>query len=888
MMLKLRRTKKLHFSQIKMKSHRLIWDNSLFNKYYSYQPNENDGFTDEGVGNNQLVTQTGENTPKISPLLILPCQRPIFPGFMAATMIKDEKTMEAILANRESGSGYLGLFLRKTLVDVTTTIPELITSANDIHHGGIFVQIQNIVKTPNSLQILLMAHRQIYLNEITSFGPPVIGHVTHWDRPPMEQTSTIKAYTNEIIAAARDLFKISPLAQEHIQQWMARFNFSDPYKVSDFAVSLTTADPQELQRVLETQNVEERMALALELLVKEREMAKIQKQINQQVEEKISKQQREYFLKEQLKSIKHELGQERDDKDELISTYNEKIKVFESLIARDTLKIIKEEIGKLGSLERNSPEFNVTRTYLDWLTSLPWGVTTKDRLEYIAAKAVLDADHYGLEEVKQRILEFIAVGSLRGNMVGKIICLIGPPGVGKTSIAKSIARALDRKFFRFSVGGLTDMAEIKGHRRTYVGAMPGKPIQSLKSTGSSNPLILIDEIDKLGRGYQGDPASALLELLDPNQNYSFLDHYLDVPFDFSNVLFVCTANDESTIPGPLRDRMEIIRLSGYDLPEKIAIASRYLVPKAVEEAGLKDLVGVTVSIKDDTLETLIKNYCRESGVRNLEKHIERIARKIAFGVLREREGTVATAVSGEREKPMPQSDGSNNWLVTPLNLEVFVGKSKYPQTSIYEGKSGAQFPPGVVMGLAWSPMGGSPIFIETAAIPSATGQSGGSSGGVTVVTGNLQTVMRESVNIAYTFARKFVSRNFPENDFFQTHQLHLHAPEGAVEKDGPSAGIAMTTALISIATGQAVRPNLAMTGEVSLTGKVLPVGGIKEKLLAASNSGAKLVILPHNNRSDVEDLPKYVRDSITVHFASEYEEVFHIAFPGEKNVVNRE
>lgn len=475
-----------------------------------------------------------------------------------------------------------------------------------------------------------------------------------------------------------------------------------------------------------------------------------------------------------------------------------------------------------------------------------------------------------------------------------LFCLLG-----KTSIAKSIAKTLNRKFYRFSVGGLTDIAEIKGHRRTYIGAMPGKPIQALKTVGSSNPIILIDEIDKIGKGYQGDPASALLELLDPSQNNSFVDHYLDVPVEFNNVLFVCTANDEGTIPGPLRDRMEIIRLSGYDIPEKVAIASKYLVPKSLKEVGLENVTNVKVNFGDNALETIIKNYSRESGVRSLEKQIDKIIRKIATKIVEkvelQEESVVEPELSTESvsTESVTDEDGSkgktlaeaiqhvhlNEMLefnITSDNLEQYIGKPKYPNETIYSSAAGGM-PPGVVMGLAWNPLGGSPCYIEAAALPTAVSETGG---GVNVVTGQLGSVMKESVNIAYTYARSFLNAKSPENDFFKRHQLHIHVPEGAVEKDGPSAGVAMATSLISIATATPLRPHIAMTGELSLTGKVLPVGGIKEKILAARRSGANTVILPAGNRRDADELPLYVKESVDIRFANEYEDAFNLAFQG--------
>lgn len=818
-------------------------------------------------GSALAIPQTGENAPRLGTLLGLPVRRPIFPGLMSAAIVKDERTIEAIIRSENAGISYLGTFLRTDVKDgsVNEGPPELITRSDQIHKVGTFVQIQSIIRLEQGLQLLLMGHRRINLEEILNYGPPLSVRVNHWKKPVLVESTALKAYRNELLLAVRELFKLNPLAQEHSAQWLSRIELSDSFKLADVAAAITTADANELQGVLEATDPEERLSKALELVTKEKEVAKLQMEINRQVEEKISKSQREYFLREQLKSIKKELGVERDDKDEMMTKFAEKVTEIETRnVDEKIIKVLKDEMQKLGSLERNSPEFNVTRSYLEWLLAVPWNVVNKDRLDLAIAKETLDLEHYGLDDIKKRILEFIAVGKLRGTVAGKIVCFIGPPGVGKTSIAKSIATALNRSFYRFSVGGLTDIAEIKGHRRTYIGAMPGKPIQSLKSTGCSNPLILIDEIDKLGRGHNGDPASALLELLDPNQNSSFVDHYLDVPVPFNNVLFVCTANDESTIPGPLKDRMEIFRLSGYDIPEKVAIARKYLVPKAFADAGLEGTPGFSATITDEALDALVRNYCRESGVRSLEKQIEKIARKIAFGAVTKQEA----AGAGEG---LP----SDTIVVTAENLEEFVGKARFTQDTIYDSGS-ESLPVGVVMGLAWNPLGGSPVFIETAAIPVAASEGGG---GVNVITGQLGSVMKESVNIAYTFARQFVALRNPDNNFFKGHQLHLHVPEGAVEKDGPSAGIAMTCSLISIAINRLLKPRVAMTGELSLTGKVLPIGGVKEKTLAARRSGADTVILPAANKRDYDELPQYVKDCVKVHFVGDYKEVYDIVFP---------
>lgn len=516
------------------------------------------------------------------------------------------------------------------------------------------------------------------------------------------------------------------------------------------------------------------------------------------MEEKVKQQHRKYILQEQLKVIKKELGIEKEDKDAIGDKYKDRIK--DKIVPKAVQTVIDEELTKLNFLESHSSEFNVTRNYLDWLTCLPWGVMSEENLDIERAVKILDEDHYGMEDIKKRILEFIAVSQLKGTTQGKILCFHGPPGVGKTSIAKSIARALNREYFRFSVGGMTDVAEIKGHRRTYVGAMPGKLIQCLKKTNTENPLVLIDEVDKIGKGYQGDPSSALLELLDPEQNANFLDHYLDVNVDLSKVLFICTANVIDTIPEPLRDRMEMIEMSGYVAEEKVAIANQYLIPQALKDSGLNnDQVNVTT----DALNGLIKQYCRESGVRNLQKHIDKIVRKVAFKI-----------VKNETQKV----DVIDN------NLSDFLGKPIFTQDRMYDST-----PPGVVMGLAWTAMGGSTLYIETAKRKLSDTKTGE---GSLELTGHLGQVMKESAHIALTVARNFMKNKDDSNNFLDSNHIHLHVPEGATPKDGPSAGVTIVTALLSLAQNKSLRENVAMTGEVSLMGKVLPVGGIKEKVIA--------------------------------------------------------
>lgn len=623
----------------------------------------------------------------------------------------------------------------------------------------------------------------------------------------------------------------------------------NPVYLCDLGASLSAADPPELQSIMEEMDIPKRLMLALSLLKKELELSKLQAKIGKEVEDKVKQQHRKYILQEQLKVIKRELGLEKDDKDAIGDKYRERLKSL--VVPKHVMDVIEEELTKLNFLENSSSEFNVTRNYLDWLTLMPWGVRSEENLDIDRASDILDNDHYGMEDIKKRILEFIAVSQLKGSTQGKILCFYGPPGVGKTSIARSIARALNREYFRFSVGGMTDVAEIKGHRRTYVGAMPGKLIQCLKKTKTENPLVLIDEVDKIGKGYQGDPSSALLELLDPEQNANFLDHYLDIPVDFSKVLFICTANVLDTIPEPLRDRMEMIEMSGYVAEEKMAIAKKYLIPQAQKDCGVTN---EGIAIEDSALGTLIKSYCRESGVRNLQKHIEKLIRKVAFKLVKK-----------ECEK----------FEITDENLQKFVGKPIFTHERMYDATQ-----PGVVMGLAWTAMGGSTLYIETARrklIESNT-KGGEQATGSLEVTGNLGDVMKESSRIALTVARNFINEADPSNNFLETSHLHLHVPEGATPKDGPSAGVTIVTALLSLALNKPVKKDLAMTGEISLTGKVLPVGGIKEKTIAAKRSNVKTIILPDENKKDYDDLPKFITDGLDVHFVSTYKEVYELVF----------
>uniref|UniRef100_A0A8C6AW80 Lon protease homolog, mitochondrial n=2 Tax=Monodon monoceros TaxID=40151 RepID=A0A8C6AW80_MONMO len=848
-----------------------------------------------GGGEGPVVTAlTPMMIPDVFPHLplIAVTRNPVFPRFIKIVEVKNKKLVELLRRKVRLAQPYAGVFLKKD----DNNESDVVESLDEIYHTGTFVQIHEMQDLGDKLRMIVMGHRRVHINrqlevepeepegenrqklrrkpkrgkkdaeedggakrqlqvvmepEPSPAGEVLMVEVENVVHEDFQVTEEVKALTAEIVKTIRDIIALNPLYRESVLQMMQAGHrvVDNPIYLSDMGAALTGAEAHELQDVLEETNIPKRLYKALSLLKKEFELSKLQQRLGREVEEKIKQTHRKYLLQEQLKIIKKELGLEKDDKDAIEEKFRERLK--ELVVPRHVMDVVDEELSKLGLLDNHSSEFNVTRNYLDWLTSIPWGKYSDENLDLSRAQAVLEEDHYGMEDVKKRILEFIAVSQLRASTQGKILCFYGPPGVGKTSIARSIARALNREYFRFSVGGMTDVAEIKGHRRTYVGAMPGKIIQCLKKTKTENPLVLIDEVDKIGRGYQGDPSSALLELLDPEQNANFLDHYLDVPVDLSKVLFICTANITETIPEPLRDRMEMINVSGYVAQEKLAIAEQYLVPQARAQCGLDES---KATLSSDVLTLLIKQYCRESGVRNLQKQVEKVLRKAAYKI-----------VSGEVEFVE----------VTPENLQDFVGKPVFTVERMYD-----MTPPGVAMGLAWTAMGGSTLFVETSL--RRPRDSKGDKDGSLEVTGQLGEVMKESARIAYTFARAFLMRYDPTNEYLVTSHIHLHVPEGATPKDGPSAGCTIVTALLSLAVDRPVRQNLAMTGEVSLTGKVLPVGGIKEKTIAAKRAGVTCIILPTENKKDFYDLAAFITEGLEVHFVEHYREIFNIAFPEEQ------
>ncbi len=778
-------------------------------------------------------------------LFILPLnRRPFFPGMAAPIVIEPGAYYEVLKIVAKTEHKCLGLFLTQ---HEDTSIYKI--GLPDLHKVGVVARILRIIPMEQGgAQVVLNMEKRVKIEKSVK-SKYLAAKVTYHDDPPLAKLSKeLKAYSISIITTIKELLKLNPLFKEELQIFLGHSDFTEPGRLADFAVALTTATRDELQEVLETFDLEKRIDKALLLLKKELDISRLQSSINQRIEATISKSQREFFLREQLKAIKKELGMEKDDKSLDVDKFEDRIK--KRKIPDEVLKVIREEMEKLSVLEMQSAEYGVCRNYLDWLTSVPWGMTSEETHDLKKAAKVLEEDHYGLKDIKERILEFIGVGKLTKGVKGSIICLVGPPGVGKTSIGKSVARALNRKFYRFSVGGMRDEAEIKGHRRTYIGAMPGKLIQALKYAETMNPVIMLDEVDKMGASFHGDPASALLEVLDPEQNKDFLDHYLDVRCDLSNVLFIVTANVLDSIPEPLKDRMEILRLSGYIQAEKIEIAKKYLVPRNRTAMGMKES---EVVFTDAALAQIINGYAREAGVRTLENNIKKILRKVAVHLVRELEAK-------KRKKKT---------VVDEKNLVSYLGKPIFTTDRYYDIN-----PVGVATGLAWTSLGGATLYIEVVKYPADKTEM--------KLTGQAGDVMKESAQIAWSYAQAQAGKYAPSIPFFEKSQIHIHIPEGATPKDGPSAGITMVTALLSLLLNQPILPNLGMTGELTLTGQVLPIGGLKEKLIAARRSKLNVLIFPKENLRDYDELPEYLKKDLEVHFVSNYDEVFKIAFPNLK------
>ncbi|UKJ90341.2 endopeptidase La [Theileria orientalis] len=926
-------------------------------------------------------------------------RKPAFPGFYQVLQVQDQNVIK-FLSNvkQNSGHDYIGGFMTKTdptgissnsgsMNNQLNSAPVLrddagaVKSHNDLHIYGTLLQIITI--TPNfnfqGGQVILMPHKRIKMTGIhsePSENNPLFRVAVEYveDTPKhFEDSSVTKALHLEIMATVKELIKTSNFYKEQFDQIIRFYNLDYPTRLADLIAGISLAKRDQLQNILAELNIDKRLTMVLEITKKDLEFARIQNDVNLQLEEKLSKDQRRYILTEQMKMIKKELGMDSDDKTNIIEQFENMYKNVKAFMSDESRVSYNSGINRLKHLESNSAEFGVWRSYMDWLLYLPWGKYTVESRDIHKAKQILDSHHFGLNDVKTRLLEFMATNILKGdpkgnenakdesvnsnhtasqsngtknkdkdtgkekkdkNEHGKIICLIGPPGVGKTSIAIAMAESLNRKLYRFSLGGMFDIAEIKGHRRTYVGSLPGKFVQALKYTNTLNPLIILDEIDKLGRDTRGDPASALLEALDPSQNMNFRDYYLDIPIDLSQVLFVCTANSTDTIPAPLLDRMELINIPGYLPEEKMMICKHFLIPASMRATGLS---AELIKIEDDAVDKIIKQYSREAGVRNLLKCIEKIHRKVALNLVMsntpktsgsEESGDGNDNVSTASDVSATTATCTDNTVVktdaSPISVENIKNNSgltvvteddviSYLGVPIYNKESFHPYPLpyGVVMGLAWTNAGGATMYVEahgqmmdkygnliepnrskdaldqgadeTAAGDRKPDQDDGQERelkgkGSLKITGHLGNVMTESAQIALTYCKTFIRKHQPKNIFLDEADIHIHVPEGATPKDGPSGGITMACALISIAAKKRLKPSLAMTGELTISGKILRIGGIKEKLIAAIREDVSTVILPMANKPDFDELDNSIKDKVKVVFVNVFDDVYESAF----------
>lgn len=756
--------------------------------------------------------------------------KPIFPGIFTPIMIGKEPDIQ-IVEQAISSDGMIGLVLQKEDGEEP--------SSGNLYSVGTAAKIIKKINLPDGgINIFISTFKRFKIKKFLSKEPPIIAAVTYLDDTNFE-SDEVKALTRALISEMKQLSENNPLFSEEMRLNM--INIDNPGKIADFIASILNIEKKEQQEILETLDVRERMERVLIHINKEKELLRIQKKVQAEINEKIEKSQREYFLREELKAIKQELGMAPDARSSDYQRFREKIDSFN--FEGEIKEIVEQELEKFNLMEPSSSEYMVTRNWLDLVCSLPWNAPLSGDFDIKKAQKILEEDHYGLKDVKERIIEYLAVRKLKKDTRGTILCLVGPPGVGKTSVGRSIARALGKQFFRFSVGGMRDEAEIKGHRRTYVGALPGKIIQGLKIAKSRDPVFMIDEIDKMGISYQGDPSSALLEALDPEQNFSFRDHYLDLPFDISNIFFIVTANTLDTIPRPLLDRMEVIQLPGYVDVEKIEIARHYLIPRSLERNGLAKQ---QVKYTRDALLAIIDGYAREAGVRNLEKALDKIHRKIAKAIVIE-------------------DKAQETFEIDKHAIEKYLGKPLFREDEMKRANK-----PGMAIGLAWTSMGGDTLIIEAVANPGKEGFK---------LTGQMGSVMQESAGIAYTWVRGYAAQRFSVGpQYFETRQIHLHIPEGATPKDGPSAGITMATALLSLVINKKIRDRLAMTGELSLTGQVLAIGGLREKVVAAKRNKIRDIIIPAANEKDLDEIPEHVKKGITFHPVSRMEEVVDIAF----------
>ena len=763
-------------------------------------------------------------------LPILPLRETVtFPDTLTPLAVGQERSIK-LVNDVLSGNRMLAMVASKD--------PELDTPGpDDLYRVGVAGTVARMMKVPDgTLRILVQGSERIRLVDYVSESPYLVARIEEMP-DVVEESTELEALTRNVQTTFSEIIEAIPYLPEELQ--LAVANLDEPSALSHLIAGALRISTEEKQDLLETVDVTKRLRRLSEILTRELEVVQLGSKIQSQVESEIDKGQREYFLRQQLKAIQEELGEEDEQQAEL----NElRQRIEEAELPEDAKKAAERELSRLEKLPPVAAEYGVIRTYLEWLVDLPWSKETEDNLDISHAKEVLDEDHYDLEEVKDRILEYLAVRKLNPDSPGPILCFVGPPGVGKTSLGRSIAKALGREFERISVGGVVDEAEIRGHRRTYIGALPGTIIRALRDAGTRNPVFMIDEIDKMGADFRGDPSSAMLEVLDPAQNSTFRDHYLDLPFNLSEVLFIATANILDTIPLALQDRMEVIQLAGYTIEEKLHIAKRYLVPRQLRANGLK---ASQIEFADPALNAIIEEYTREAGVRNLEREIGSVCRKIARDVAEDKVNR-KVRISAKRAREL-------------------LGKRRFFSETRRRTKD-----PGVATGLAWTPVGGEVLFIEATAVPG--------SGNLTI-TGQLGDVMKESAQAALTWVRRHAHEVAPdlEDDWFARHDIHVHVPAGAVPKDGPSAGVAMGTALASLISNRPVKNDVAMTGEITLTGQVLPIGGLKEKSLAAQRAGIKLVIVPDRNEGDVEEISEQEREGLDFVYADDIGDVLKVA-----------
>ena len=766
----------------------------------------------------------------MSELPLLPLKETVvFPDSMTPLAIGQERSIRLI-------DDVVGADRELALVTVRNAEAEE-PGWDDLYEVGIAASVHKLIRVPDgTLRLLVQGIRRIRLVERKSGDPYLVGEFE--DVPDVvPDTPEVEALTRNVQGLFARIIGLVPYLPEELQ--LAAANVDDPSALCHLVASTLRIKAEEKQHLLELANVEERLREIAAVLNRELEVFELGSRIQSQVQSEMEKGQREYFLRQQLKAIQEELGEADDQQAEI----NELRSRLDELDLPEKIdRAARRELARLEKLPPAAAEYGVIRTYLDWILTLPWGKATKDNLDLDHAREILDEDHFDLEKVKERIVEYLAVSKLKNDLSGPILCFVGPPGVGKTSLGQSIARALGREFVRISVGGVRDEAEIRGHRRTYIGAMPGTIIRAIRDAETMNPVFLIDEIDKLGSDYRGDPASAMLEVLDPEQHSSFRDHYLDLPFDLSKVLFICTANLLDTIPPPLLDRMDVLELSGYTEEEKFAIARRYLVPKQLEAHGLAKS---RVTVSDTAIRVVIREHTREAGVRNLERQLAALFRKVAREIA---EGRAKRLTVGDKRV--------REWL----GPRRFAGEVR---------KRTAE--PGVATGLAVTSVGGDILFIEATAYPGK---------GQLKVTGQLGEVMQESAQAAHSWAWSRAERLGLDPDWFASHDVHIHVPAGAQPKDGPSAGIAIATAIVSIASERAVSADVAMTGEITLTGQVLPIGGVRDKALAAQRAGVKTVVLPKENEPDLSELPDEARNELSFVLADSIDEVLAVAFDG--------